>query len=165
MKRGKASDDNGIFAELLRDGTETLRGMILDVFNDILCLKEYPPDDWKVARLSVIFKKGDPALPENYRPISILPILYKLFSRMLCERLSSILMPLQAADQAAYRKGFSTDDHTFVAYLVCAHRLLQGVRLSRACDALEGARRPGSALLLYFASTAFVFCSGSVRTN
>ena len=33
---------------------------------------------------------------------------------MFCERLSFILMPLQAVDQAAYRKFFSTDDHTFV---------------------------------------------------
>ena len=88
--------------------------MILAVFNDIICLQEYPPADWKSARLSVIFKKGDSALPDNYRPISILSILYKLFSRMFCKRLSSILMPLQAVDQAAYRKTFSTDDHTFV---------------------------------------------------
>ena len=53
-------------------------------------------------------------MPDNYRPVSILSILYKVFSRMLSERLSVILMPLQAVDQAAYRKSFSTDDHTFV---------------------------------------------------
>ena len=71
LKRGKAGDDNGLSAELLRDGTKTLRGMILAVFNDIICLQEYPPADWKSARLTVIFKKGDSALPDNYRPISI----------------------------------------------------------------------------------------------
>ena len=79
MKRDKAGDDNGIFAELLRDGTRTLRGMIVEVFNDILRLQEYPPADWKSARLTVIFKKGDPKMVENERPIAITPILYKLF--------------------------------------------------------------------------------------
>ena len=103
-----------MFGELLLDGTKTLRGMILDVLNDIIALQAYPPAAWKSARLSVIFKKGDPTLPDNYRPISILPILYKVFSRMVGDRLCSILMPLQAVDQAAYRKTFSTDDHTFV---------------------------------------------------
>ena len=44
----------------------------------------------------------------------MLPILCTVFSRMVGDRLCSILMPLQAVDQAAYRKTFSTDDHTFV---------------------------------------------------
>ena len=50
-------------------------------------------------------------LPANYRPIAIVPILYKLFSRMLCARLTSQLIAEQSCDQAAYRTGFSTEDH------------------------------------------------------
>ena len=69
LKRRKASDDSGVFGELLLDGTKTLRGMILDVFNDIISLQAYPPAAWKSARLRVIFKKGDPILLDNYRPI------------------------------------------------------------------------------------------------
>jgi len=96
LKRGKARDDSGVFGEFLRDGTDTLRRMVLDVFNDIISFKAPPPATWKCSRLTVIFKKGNPCLPENYRPISILPILYKLFSRMVCERLSPYLVPLQS---------------------------------------------------------------------
>ena len=59
----------------------------------------------------VIFKKGDHKLPSNYRPIAILSILYKLFSRMLCARLQHTIVGQQSVDQAAYRKGFSTEDH------------------------------------------------------
>ena len=33
---------------------------------------------------------------------------------MLCERLSGILMSKHSVDQAAYRKGFSVQDHIFV---------------------------------------------------
>eukprot|EP00959_Pyramimonas_sp_CCMP1952_P418387 8764923-Pyramimonas_sp.AAC.1 len=42
-----------------------------------------PPDPWRHACVKVIFKKGDPTLPENYRPILILPIMYKLFAMAL----------------------------------------------------------------------------------
>ena len=61
----------------------------------------------------VLFKKGDPSMPANYRPIAIIPILYKLFSRMLCNRVGKTIVGQQSVDQAAYRPGFSTDDHLF----------------------------------------------------
>ena len=48
---------------------------------------------------------------KNYRPIAILPILYKLFSRMLCQRLHGAIIGQQSVDQAAYRPGYSTEDH------------------------------------------------------
>ena len=111
MKEGKAQDQVGIIAEMLKDGSDHLLELILDVFNDILMLRGMPPNAWKQTKLTVIFKKGDPELPKNYRPIAILPILYKLFSRMFCNRLVDYVMRHQSVDQAAYRKGFSTEDH------------------------------------------------------
>ena len=86
---------------------------ILEVFNDILMLRSPPPQVWKQTKLTVIFKKGDPELPQNYRPIAIVPILYKLFSRMFCKRMVDLVMRHQSVDQAAYRKGFSAEDQVF----------------------------------------------------
>ena len=44
-----------------------------------------------------IFKKGDKFLKENYRPISILPAISKIFENVICNQLadyfSSILHP------------------------------------------------------------------------
>ena len=111
MKKGKAQDQVGIIAEMLKDGSDHLLDLILDVFSDVLMLRGMPPNKWKQTKLTVIFKKGDPELPKNYRPIAILPILYKLFSRMFCNRLVDYVMRHQSVDQAAYRKGFSTEDH------------------------------------------------------
>ena len=111
MKRGKAMDEKGIIAEMLKDGTHSLAMAVLSLFNDVLSSHKPIPDEWRRTKLIVIFKKGDPAMTANYRPIAILPILYKLFSRVLCDRLQLFLMPFQSIDQAAYRKGFSTEDH------------------------------------------------------
>ena len=38
-------------------------------------------DDWKRARVTPIFKEGDRRLCENYRPISILPAVCKVFEK------------------------------------------------------------------------------------
>ena len=36
------------------------------------------PDEWKIARVIPLFKSGHRNMPENYRPISILPAISKI---------------------------------------------------------------------------------------
>ena len=45
------------------------------------------PDCWRVAKVVLLFKKGDSALPENYRPIALLPVGYKVLAALLHQRL------------------------------------------------------------------------------
>ena len=47
------------------------------------------------------------------RPIASIPILYKLFSRLLYNRLEKCLDPQQSMDQAGFRRGMSTIDHLY----------------------------------------------------
>ena len=111
IKNGRARDDHGILAEMVKESCVDLRQCMLQIFNNILLDKAEAPEKWKRTKMVVIFKQGDVELPQNYRPIAILPILYKVFSRMLCTRMAAELMKHQDVDQAAYRKGFSTEDH------------------------------------------------------
>ena len=72
------------------------------------------PSEWTVSYFTVfivLFKTGDSKLPGNYRPITLLPILYKLFSRILYMRIGTTLALAQAVDQAGFRSGYSCDDH------------------------------------------------------
>ena len=118
MSKGKAADDSGIVAEMLKQGNKALLDAILNLFNDIVVGGQGIPSKWKMTRLTVIFKKGNAKLPSNYRPIAITPILYKLFSRMFCERIQTTLMSQQSSDQAAYRAGYSTEDHLLTVTLM-----------------------------------------------
>ena len=45
------------------------------------------PTAWHKARVACLYKKGDPAMPDNYRPISLLAIGYKMFASLLLLRL------------------------------------------------------------------------------
>ena len=47
------------------------------------------PSSWHEARVACIFKKVEPKCPENYRPISLLPVAYKLFGASILNRLKS----------------------------------------------------------------------------
>ena len=118
LKSGKSSDSSGIVAEMLKFGGQSLRTIILELFNDITKSDALSPDSWKKSRLTVIFKKNDPKLVSNYRPIAIIPILYKLFSRMLCSRVQGEVFKHLSPDQAAYRPGFSVDDHLLTVTLL-----------------------------------------------
>ena len=46
-------------------------------------------DEWKQARVTPIFKSGDRRQCENYRPISILPVVSKVFEREVFRQLYS----------------------------------------------------------------------------
>ena len=76
------------------------------------------PDYWKSSSIRVLFKKGDQRLPENYRPICIIPVLYKLFSRVLAGRIKDKLLEAQSEDQAGFRPGYSCEDHLFAITLL-----------------------------------------------
>ena len=101
--------------ELLKDGGRVVRQALAHIFNDILLKDMMPPEEWKESRIIVLFKKGDQHKPENYRPITLLPIMYNIFSRLLQQRIKAVLQEAQSCDQAGFRTGLSCADHLFTA--------------------------------------------------
>ena len=60
---------------------------ITQLMNAILRLGHFP-DQWKVAQIILIPKPGKPHTEvSSYRPISLLPILSKVFEKLLLKRL------------------------------------------------------------------------------
>jgi hypothetical protein len=103
---------------MLQMGGRSFCGMLVELFTDVLDPEGAPPDSWKQTRLKVLLKKGDIHDPVNYRPISMLPILYKVFSRLLLARIGAILDTAQPVDQASFRAGFGCEDHLFTIEII-----------------------------------------------
>ncbi|GFX74837.1 RNA-directed DNA polymerase from mobile element jockey [Trichonephila clavipes] len=81
-----------------------------NIINNILKLG-YFPQIWKTVSVIPILKPGkDPTLPDNFRPISLLPVLSKIteeiIQKRLCQHLNDndILIP----QQHGFRAGLST---------------------------------------------------------
>ncbi|KAE9413669.1 hypothetical protein Angca_006202, partial [Angiostrongylus cantonensis] len=69
------------------------------------------PTQWKTSKTVLLFKKGDLHDIGNYRPICLLSVIYKLFTRGILNRIDRTLDKGQLCEQAGFRKGFSVMDH------------------------------------------------------
>ena len=75
------------------------------------------PESWTTGIIIPIFKKkGDPRDPSNYRGVTLVSILGKVFTKMLNVRLEkfSNLNEILLPNQAGFRKGHSTVDQVYV---------------------------------------------------
>ena len=69
------------------------------------------PKQLKIAKITPIFKSGDKALFINYRPISVLPTISKIFERLIYNRIFEYLEKHEILyeNQFGFRKGRSTN--------------------------------------------------------
>ena len=88
LKKRKATGVDDIPAEFWQVclDSEDLLQQLLKFINLVWQTCEMPKE-WHVAQVACLLKKGNPALADNYRPISLLCVIYKLFSSMLLHRL------------------------------------------------------------------------------
>ena len=96
----------------------TLRSVLLDLMNTGTDHNAPVPDEWRRSVMSVLHKSGDQKLAKNYRPVCILPLLYKLLSTLLYARLAPTLDDALCKDQAGFRPKYSTLDHMHAFSLI-----------------------------------------------
>ena len=83
----KASTFKNITPKVLKDSIESCSEVLTKLFNNTILTSNFP-DKLKVADVSPIFKKDDPQKSKNYRPVSVLPVVSKIFKRLLHKQMS-----------------------------------------------------------------------------
>ena len=110
LKATTNSDILGMDCKLLKLGSSILSKNLCDIIN--LSIKtDIVPSDWKIARVTPLYKgKGDKEDPSNYRPISVVCHVGKIFEKLIAEQFISYLLKhnIINEDQSAYLKGRST---------------------------------------------------------
>lgn len=111
FKTKKSCDNNGISVWLLKKCFSNIVAPITNLLNISFNYGVFPAV-LKVAKVTPIFKKDDPRQPSNYRPISILPTLSKIYEKAFAVRLQSFLgrFNILSPDQFGFRKNMSAVD-------------------------------------------------------
>ena len=90
LESNKAIGLDGISANFLKTNCKYLSGFITNFVNDSFLTGNFP-DSLKFARVLPLFKCDDPKEINNYRPISVLPAISKIFEKLIKVRLMSFL--------------------------------------------------------------------------
>ena len=96
---------------ILTDGINEITPVLSHIFNLIYKQKQIP-DQWRVSKVIPLFKKGNPNMIENYRPISNLCSTSKIFEKLILHRLNELEtinnISLTGKPQHGFKKGHST---------------------------------------------------------
>ena len=108
MSAKKAVEDTDIPFKVLIENAEFFTEQICRQFKEAICSSKFPAT-FKFANVIPFLKQGTRNLKHNYRQISILPIISKIFEKLTCRRLSSHFI-IFSEFQCGFRKGFNAQD-------------------------------------------------------
>ena len=103
LKHRKAAGYDGIYPEFLINCGPKTKEYLLKLYNSLLSDGNLP-SEFKKAKIIVIKKhgkKGDD--PSHYRPISLLSVTYKLFERLIYNRIAPTVDEVLPKEQAGFR--------------------------------------------------------------
>jgi len=96
---------------ILKDGASILTNLLLALFGRIYVKRKFQKQ-WKVAKIIPLHKKGNKHEVANYRPISNLCLVSKVFKKLIQERLERIgeknNVDLTGKQQHSFKKNSST---------------------------------------------------------
>ncbi len=130
LKHSKSGGPDMTLNEFLIHGKGTLIPFLSKLFNASLN-KGYFPDSWGEGHIVPIHKKGNIDIVNNYRGITLLSTVGKLFTRILNNRLTDWAEKyyVYVESQAGFRKNMSTVDHIFVLHGLISHVINKGCKL------------------------------------
>ena len=108
----KASQDTDLPVKILKEHADYFSEFICIQFNDSVNSSKFP-SSFKCANITPIFKKESRNHKTNYRPVSILPIVSKIFEKIMNNQLSTYFEKILSKFQCGFRKGLIPNTVSF----------------------------------------------------
>ena len=110
LKISKACEHDKIPPKLLQDSAVVIASILTHIFNQSINTGIFP-NGLKTAIISPLYKSGSKTECSNYRPISVLSTVAKIFEKLISVQLYEYLEnnAILASQQSGFRKKFSTD--------------------------------------------------------
>ena len=140
MKNNRSPGPGGIPIELVKYAPEILLENLANLFTK--CMENVKtPMDWKVGYRNSVYKKGSKQDCNNYRGISVLASVGRLYGRIMKKRIENEME--EEEEQSSFRSGRSCIDNIFSLKLLMEKKLAHGremhmlfVDLKKAYDSI-----------------------------
>ena len=130
LKVGKASGPDGINNVVLGQAANELATLLCHFFN---FSKESCslPVSWKTSNVCPIFKSGDPSIPSNYRLVSFLNTMEKVFEKIIYKHVFNYLIEIRffTPSQSGFLPGDSTINQLIFLYNKICKALDEGLEI------------------------------------
>lgn len=118
---GKASGPDLTRNEMFKAGGFIMSELLLTLFNFINNAAQVPAE-WQKANVANLHKEGDPCDPQNYRGISLISCLGKIYLSVWADRLTQHMESRMSEEQGGFRPKRSTIDQGFSLHEVLLRR-------------------------------------------
>ena len=89
LNPNKGTTHNNIPSKILRQSAEVTANTLQLLFNNAISSSEFR-ENLRLTDVTPIFKEKDPLDKTNYRPVSVLPLVSKIFERLMQEQINVI---------------------------------------------------------------------------
>ena len=133
LKNGRSGGPDYVLNEFFKYGIDTFISYLGKLFN-VIFEAGYFPEKWSEGHIIPLHKKGDINDVGNYRGITLLSTLGKLFTKILNTRLTNWAEDYHVyiEAQAGFRKNMGTVDNIFILHGVVTHLLNENKSLFAA---------------------------------
>lgn len=130
LQSGRSSGPDNLLNEYFIHGKQCIVPILFVLFNKIFDTG-YFPDSWSEGFVIPLHKKGSKNDPNNFRGITLLSVLGKLFTRIINNRLKNWAecYNVYIEAQAGFRTHMSTVDNIFVLHGLITHMINNGKKL------------------------------------
>ena len=106
LDTSKTTQLEGIPAKIVRGNLNVFATFLVKGINTCIRKREFL-DELKTADITPAFKKGDEHCKSTYRPVSILPLLSKVYGKCLYKQIQNYMEIILSNFQCGSRKGFN----------------------------------------------------------
>ena len=142
LDSSKACQDSDIQTKVIKSNSYIFIDALYSEFDRSLETTVFPPS-MKLANVTPVHKKGNRSEKGNYRQVSILPNLSKVFERCIYNQIAQFFDKILSKHQCGFRKGHSAQHSLIVLLEKWKESVDQGhvfgaflTDLSKACDCL-----------------------------
>jgi hypothetical protein len=119
LKNTSPGWDN-ISPSVIKDSVHIIVGPLVHIINLSLSSGTFPKE-LKIAKVLPLFKSGDASFFNNYRPVSVLPVVSKVFNKIYFAHLINFLKKQNILYK--YQFGFRKQHSTFMALMILVDQI------------------------------------------